>query len=249
MRWTASAEPAEYAVRCTNPILIKRQHRYRGPDDDHGGRTRPQIHCSRTHSSWAAAGIRSNHPGKPAWAVGKLPAHTLFQRLERARWADPQPARSSRSPADQFREAAPPSPQAWRRLSVGTRTDGSIVACCGEFTGRVEADRGTPQPLGDHPHLAQSGHPEADGPHELTDAAVLLGALTGTGSVTPPPRVEPRREARTDYARFLDWTPGHGLVWFASASSATAVRRIGLRRCHLAMRRAGRVVIDWSDPQ
>ena len=113
--------------------------------------------------------------------MGELPVHTVVERLER-----------DRRPDEHLAVAA-----------VGTETDGSIVCPSG-----ANANAGIKPTLG---LLSRAGvvpisaDQDTAGPmaRNVTDAAVLLGAMTGVDS-DDPATAEQAGNAFTDYTPFLD---------------------------------------------
>ena len=133
-------------------------------------------------------------------------------------------------------------------VAVGTETDGSIISPA-QTNGIV----GIKPTLG---LLSRSGiipiahSQDTPGPmaRTVTDAAILLGAMTGADSADPATRLSKKR-ALKDYTRFLDYDGLNGArIGVARNMAGTNPRILKIfDLCIEVMRKLGAVIIDPAD--
>ena len=187
------------------PIIVKDNINTTGMADDGRFLGARRQHAGRRVHRPAAQGRRCprHRQGQPV-RVGELPVRTVVERLERDRRPDEHGLRPRPQPLRlELRLRRHRSPLTSQLTAVGTETDGSIVCPSG-----ANAIVGIKPTLGLWSRAGVvpiSADQDTAGPmaRNVTDAAVLLGALTG---VDPTTRPRPSRSATPSPTTRRSWT-------------------------------------------
>ena len=207
----------------------------------------------RVHRPAAPGRRRAGHrQGQPV-RVGQLPLRPVVERLERDRRPDEHALRARPQPLRLELRLRRRRRRRPRGRGVGTETDGSVV--CPSGANGVAGIKPTLGLLSRAGIVPISADQDTAGPmaRNVTDAAVLLGAMTGVDPDDPATAAQ-AGHAFTDYTQFLDAHALEGArigVW-REAPTTRRRGRPGRRRDHGRRRSRrseaqGATIVDPAD--